>query len=606
MAQAKQLDQYRQRMQKENRLRKKLYKRAKNLGEPVPELYFATVRAIGTPLADTVVNPLSEELERHGYLLKTIKLSERLVEETVGLDQEAMARLAPHERYDRLTAAGERFCKQAGRRDALVIAAIKHLHYELRKKARKQARREGYEGVAYLFRNVMHPAEVERLRKLYGCQLYVISAFSPEKDRFAHLKIVLAGDDPMQAEDLGSEAARLIQRETGRLLPDEDDGADGVVPPKFRMNVPATWQHADLFLDISDSDTLEEQISRLIQLIFANPFRTPRAEENGMAAAFSAATESANLARRVGAAIASPNDDVVAIGTNDAPKPGGGVYRAGRRPDQRDHTPQWAHDPSDRHRRAILRDLVQRMLREPDWLKLLDEPSGPGKAQSTPGQELAKLLKTPKGRERSAERMKAIAHELINSDSVWRSQFFDVIEYGRTLHAEMDAITSAARKGASTTGGTLYCTTLPCHECARLIIGAGIKRVIFVEPYEKSRAMALYRTEIELHTMHSSLRNENDGKVHFIPYVGISPRRFQELFSWMPRKRDDTRSGKKGKEGERKLDGAIVRWKPNDSTLRDSIMTASSVDSVSRFFDLLIHERRTIKDFKKDVKRNRS
>lgn len=51
------------------------------------------------------------------------------------------------------------------------------------------------------------------------------------------------------------------------------------------------------------------------------------------------------------------------------------------------------------------------------------------------------------------------------------------------LHAEANAITKVARSGNSSNDATLYVTTSPCIECAKLIIQAGIKRVVFNELY---------------------------------------------------------------------------------------------------------------------------
>lgn len=48
----------------------------------------------------------------------------------------------------------------------------------------------------------------------------------------------------------------------------------------------------------------------------------------------------------------------------------------------------------------------------------------------------------------------------------------------RTIHAEMNAITQAAKFGASVEGSTLYCKMEPCSACAMSIINAGIKRVV--------------------------------------------------------------------------------------------------------------------------------
>ncbi len=51
------------------------------------------------------------------------------------------------------------------------------------------------------------------------------------------------------------------------------------------------------------------------------------------------------------------------------------------------------------------------------------------------------------------------------------------------LHAEVNAITKIARSGNNSDGATLYVTTSPCIECAKLIIQAGIRRVIYGEKY---------------------------------------------------------------------------------------------------------------------------
>lgn len=51
------------------------------------------------------------------------------------------------------------------------------------------------------------------------------------------------------------------------------------------------------------------------------------------------------------------------------------------------------------------------------------------------------------------------------------------------LHAEANAITKVARSGNSSEGATMYVTSSPCIECAKLIIQAGIRRVVFYERY---------------------------------------------------------------------------------------------------------------------------
>lgn len=51
------------------------------------------------------------------------------------------------------------------------------------------------------------------------------------------------------------------------------------------------------------------------------------------------------------------------------------------------------------------------------------------------------------------------------------------------LHAEANAITKVAKSGNSSQGATLYVTASPCLECAKLIIQAGIKRVVYRDEY---------------------------------------------------------------------------------------------------------------------------
>lgn len=53
----------------------------------------------------------------------------------------------------------------------------------------------------------------------------------------------------------------------------------------------------------------------------------------------------------------------------------------------------------------------------------------------------------------------------------------------RTTHNEQNAIAQAARMGVSTDGATLYCMMTPCYTCAKLIINAGIKRVVAEKYY---------------------------------------------------------------------------------------------------------------------------
>lgn len=67
------------------------------------------------------------------------------------------------------------------------------------------------------------------------------------------------------------------------------------------------------------------------------------------------------------------------------------------------------------------------------------------------------------------------------------------------LHAEANAITKVARSSNSSEGATLYVTSSPCIECAKLIIQAGIRRVVYADAYRLSDGIELLqRADVEL------------------------------------------------------------------------------------------------------------
>ena len=67
------------------------------------------------------------------------------------------------------------------------------------------------------------------------------------------------------------------------------------------------------------------------------------------------------------------------------------------------------------------------------------------------------------------------------------------------LHAEANAITKVSKSNNSSDGATLYVTTSPCMECSKLIIQAGIKRVVFDEKYKNTDGLdILKRAGVEM------------------------------------------------------------------------------------------------------------
>jgi len=310
----------------------------------------------------------------------------------------------------------------------------------------------------------------------------------------------------------------------------------------FGQRTRDTFQLADVFVKLGD-DAYKKQLERFLDLIFGYPYHTPEPDEYSMFLAYSAALRSGQLARQVGASIRSRTGDVIAVGCNDVPSPRGGLYWPGPE-DQRDHIRKY--DSNDLQVRRIIDDVLYRL----------------GGTISKPKRAMLDLLRG--------------------------SLLYDVSEFGRAVHAEMDALFSCARNGVSPIGSELFTTTFPCHNCTRHIITAGIRRVTYIEPYPKSMAAKLHKDAIILGTR----KNKNDRRIPFEAFVGIGPRRFFDLFS--------LKLGR-GSEVRRKENGRVVKFDRSISTPRIQLLPSSylmreqlAAENVRRRIDDLLKQERLI------------
>jgi cytidine deaminase len=328
----------------------------------------------------------------------------------------------------------------------------------------------------------------------------------------------------------------MILRDAGQVsltneLGDLTEGSS--VEKKYRLAVGRTVHLADVFTNTDDRQGCRSIIKRLVENIFGYMFHTPTFDETAMGIAFASSIGTASLSRRVGACIVK-DEQVCAIGCNEVPKFGGGTYHAESYPDHREFNQ--TGDPNDKIKAKILSDLLLRLKNTKTWLSK--------EKQETPVEDLL--------------------NEVLKDSSLRESAILDVIEYTRSAHAEAVAITSAAARGVSIQGSTLYTTTLPCHECTRLIVAAGIRRVVYIEPYPKSRGSELQSDSVILGSY-----GQMPQKVLFQPFAGIAIHRQPDLFSWVDRKVDDYLSQDEGSFPT--LSGAPVAWTARDSTVRDSI-----------------------------------
>ncbi len=72
----------------------------------------------------------------------------------------------------------------------------------------------------------------------------------------------------------------------------------------------------------------------------------------------------------------------------------------------------------------------------------------------------------------------------------------------RTIHAEANAIVHAAKHGTNIDGATIYLTNSPCYDCFKMIVNAGIKRVVYasfyMSRYEASKAVLTLAKEVNV------------------------------------------------------------------------------------------------------------
>lgn len=468
------------------------------------EIVLAFVGPVGVP-STRFHDAAKEHLEKAlGYTAELIKLSEHLDDfKREGLLDTRLSAANEYERIKTHMDAGDelRQLDVTFARGLLANAAaakIASLRKRNRHKQTKPMPRR-----AWLISSLKNPAEVLVLRQIYGQGFYLIGLYATRSERKNALKRHMSAK---QAEE-------LINR-------------DEASEKKHGQQTSLTFELADAWVNS------EDHLRRVIDLIFGNTLETPTDDENGMALAYTAAIRSSSLSRQVGAAVVSPDGDVLGTGYNEVPAPGGGQYSPPTAAQTTARDCDVGEDSNTKER-----------------LKLQDEILS----------SVSRLLK------REGFDVARVAADL--QVALSRSGLRHITEYGRAVHAEMSALLSAARVGASVRGATLYCTTFPCHNCAKHIVAAGIERVVFVEPYPKSKAVSLHADSIKLAGEESGdqrlgrhTRSIESRRTAFEPFLGVGPRRYFDLFSM--------RLGS-GYEIDRKDErGNVIKFKPRTATPR--------------------------------------
>lgn len=351
---------------------------------------------------------------------------------------------------------------------------------------------------AYIIDSIKHPDEVEFLRNTYGDGFHLIGI----SDTYERRKKYLIDRKGMSEEN----ARTILERDNNEKEKNGQHTGD-------------VYQQADYFISAGDSSIeMQGHIFRLLDLLFGNPFITPTFEEYAMFRAYVASLRSADLSRQIGVVVTKENE-ILAEGVNDCPKAFGGLYwpvynaADGEYVDElngRDYMFKEGYDSNKIQQQKIIANIINE-------------------------------LNCPNTDE--------------NFSKIKATGIGSLTEFGRVVHGEMEALLMCARNGISTKNCSMYMTTFPCHNCAKHIIAAGIKKVVYIEPYPKSKALEFYTNEI------SQNEYECDKKVIFIPFKGVGPHRFIDLFSmhsirWYSRNRKD-------KEGYK------IQWNRGKANLRN-------------------------------------
>ncbi|EHY9861130.1 deoxycytidylate deaminase [Vibrio parahaemolyticus] len=475
------------------------------------ELIIGLCGAIGSGVKALKDN-LIHQLESSGYKIVHIRVSNIIADKT----DPSLKLLTGYERYVKLQDQGD-LLREKHRNSILAACAIEEVALARSELCALEPEDEDEdedavlktkEKIAYIIDQLKHPDEVKLLRSVYPRNFYLIGLIRTEVERRLNLEEEKIKDTKID---------ELIRR-------DRKDVKNG-------QQVEKTLYNADYFIHNvhNHSQLLEKAVDRFIKLVHDVNGMTPTVDEIGMHAAYSASLRSACLSRQVGASISDDSGNIIATGCNDVPSFGGGLYNSNSLNDFRCvHRGQCSND---KHK-SLLHDEIKEILEE----------------RITNSNVVNELI------------------EKITSET----KISSLIEYSRAVHAEMDAIVSLARSVRdSTVGMTLYSTTYPCHNCARHIVAAGIRRVVYIEPYEKSLAIKL----------HDDSLAESSGveKVILTPFEGVSPRRFESFF----------RQNSKRKDNE----GRVIKVKIHDSYHADSEfidnypeMEAKVAESVNKSF----------------------
>jgi deoxycytidylate deaminase len=457
-------------------------------------------------------------LQEADYVVEVIKLS-RLIAKRFGLDDAATvthgikAGRAKFERARMLQDRGDEL-RATHHHDAVAALAISEII------ARRGGHEPGTRKIAFILDSLKHSAEVDLLRKVYDQSFRLVAVHCERPTREGRL----IGNNRSVAKYAGVAEKDVIE------YMDRDEKDHG---RKHGQQVRDAFYLADFFIDNNANsqkgENLTGDLSRFVDLLLGSGLVRPTKGERAMYHAYAAALQSSCLSRQVGAALVAPDGTVVATGTNDVPKFGGGVYDEDSDPDHRCFVWEWGEGKpkfvgchNQRKKNQLRQDIGS-------WLadRLAGDLALAAHPKPSSGIDTAK-----RAREEAERRIQAFFRD--NTDMLADLPGIkDIVEYSRSIHAEMNALLSAARNGISPRGTTLFCTTYPCHNCARHLVTAGVEYVYYIEPYVKSLATELHSDAIstKLPVPESADDTPKPSHMVIVPFTGVGPRMYEDFFT---------------------------------------------------------------------------
>lgn len=458
-----------------------------NLNFSGPELIFGLVGPIGVNL-DAVQKSLTEELNTVGYYSSVIHLTKLLdsyiKDNKLNIDRKKKPSTASSRKID----SANRFRKYVKSNAALAGIAISAIQLKRESTLKNIKDNSPFPKTAYIIRQFKTIDEINLVRKTYGRQFIQISVHADHDERVNHIASRISSEKT----DLSYDECKNLAY--GLMTSDLNERDN-----KYGQRVEKIFHLGDVFIDGNTLDKTNQSVKRFVRALFGDNSISPTKDEYSSYIAFSASYRSLDLSRQVGAAIFTKDGDVITLGSNEVPKFGGGTY--------------WHDDPN----------------------KSRDFDIGSEKNKKEKDRIATDVLLSLKKDKKISKALKK-QNNFKDSDliaAIKSSLIADITEYGRMVHAEMNAICDAAKLGKSIKGCTIYVTTFPCHNCAKHIIASGIDRVVFIQPYPKSRAAGSYLDSITFDKF-------NTNKVLFEHFVGISYRRFRDIFEKGSRTKNST------------------------------------------------------------------